>query len=139
LLEKSIKDGKIQVKFKSGGSTPLNVDPGEFDTVLYNILDNAVYWLSKVKEDDRILEISLKKDKSGERLKIGVHDTGPGVADEDAEKIFYPGVTFKPNGIGMGLTIASEIVSAYEGRMALAKPGHLGGASFEFDLPIRTR
>ncbi len=139
LLEKPIKDLKIQVKFRAGGSTPVNVDPGEFDTVLYNILDNAVYWLSKVKDDDRTLGITLKKDKPGERLKIGVHDTGPGVADEDAEKIFYPGVTFRPNGIGMGLTIASEIVSAHEGQMSLAKPGHLGGASFEFDFPVRTR
>jgi signal transduction histidine kinase len=139
LLEKPIKDLGIEIRFKAGGSTPLNVDPGEFDTALFNILDNAVYWLSKVDKDERKLEILLRKDKSGERLKIGIHDTGPGVSADDAEKIFWPGVTFKPNGIGMGLTIASEIVSAHEGQMALAQPGLLGGASFEFDFPIKLR
>jgi signal transduction histidine kinase len=139
ILEKRISDLGIKVRFKAGGSTPLNVDPGEFDTAILNILDNAVYWLSRVGEGERTLEIVLKKDKGGERLKIGVHDSGPGVAADDAEKIFWPGVTLKPNGIGMGLTIASEIVTAYEGQMALAQPGILGGASFEFDFPIKVR
>lgn len=139
LLEKPIKDLGIEVKFKAGGATALNVDPGEFDTAMLNILDNAVYWLSKVGEGERTLEIVLKKDRPGERLKIGVHDSGPGVSADDAEKIFWPGVTLKPNGIGMGLTIASEIVSTYEGQMALAQPGLLGGASFEFDFPMKTR
>lgn len=139
ILEKSIKDLGIEVKFKAGGSTPLNVDPGEFDTAILNLLDNAVYWLSRVGKGERTLEIVLKKEKGGERLKIGIHDSGPGVSADDAEKIFWPGVTMKPNGIGMGLTIASEIVAAYEGEMALAQPGVLGGASFEFDFPIKTR
>ncbi len=137
LLEKQIKDLGVEVKFKSGGSTAINVDPGEFDTALYNILDNAVYWLSKVAAGKRTIEIALKKDKNGERLKIGVHDTGPGVAAEDAERIFFAGVSSKKDGIGMGLTIASEIVTAHDGKMALMQPGHLGGASFEFDFPIR--
>jgi signal transduction histidine kinase len=139
ILEKPIKDLCIEVTFKAAGSTPLNVDPGEFDTAVLNILDNAMYWLSRVGEKERTLEITLKKDKGNERLKIGIHDSGPGISADDAEKIFWPGVTLKPNGIGMGLTIASEIVSAYEGRMALVQPGMLGGASFEFDFPIKTR
>ncbi len=139
ILENTINHLGIEVKFKAGGSTPLNVDPGEFDTAILNLLDNAVYWLSRVGEGERTLEIVLKKERGGERLKIGIHDSGPGISADDAEKIFWPGVTMKPNGIGMGLTIASEIVSAYEGQMALVQPGILGGASFEFDLPIKTR
>jgi len=36
----------------------------------------------------------------------------------------------------MGLTVASELVAEYQGKMALMQPGVLGGASFTFDLPL---
>lgn len=39
----------------------------------------------------------------------------------------------------MGLTVASEIVDAYDGKMALVQPGELGGASFQFDLPLKIK
>ena len=39
----------------------------------------------------------------------------------------------------MGLTVASELVSAYGGRMATKYQGAKGGALFAFDLPLRKR
>ena len=61
----------------------------------------------------------------------------PGLDDEDVEKVFWPGVTRKADGIGMGLTVASELVEAYGGKMLTSHPGELGGASFAFDMPAR--
>jgi C4-dicarboxylate-specific signal transduction histidine kinase len=55
------------------------------------------------------------------------------------EKVFWPGVTKKKDGIGMGLTVASEIVAQYGGKMFLLKPGDLEGASLGFDLPLTGR
>ncbi len=137
LLEPEITKQSIQVKFTSKSVTEVTVDPGELDAVLLNLFDNAVYWLSRTKtKEERFLEIRVQRSRSGERVKVLVHDSGPGIEDDDAERIFWPGVTSKPGGIGMGLTIASEIVDAYDGKMALVQPGELEGASFEFDLPI---
>ena len=51
--------------------------------------------------------------------------------------MFWPGVTRKPGGIGMGLTVASELVEAYGGKMLTSHPGNLGGASFAFDVPVQ--
>ena len=67
---------------------------------------------------------------------MSFHDSGPGIEDGLEEKIFWPGVTRKEDGIGMGLTVASELVAQYNGKMYLIKPGDLGGASFGFDLPL---
>ena len=50
--------------------------------------------------------------------------------------MFWPGVTRKPDGIGMGLTVASELVDGRGGKMRTVVPGELGGATFEFDLPL---
>ena len=47
-------------------------------------------------------------------------------------------ITFRSDGFGMGLTVASELVSQYSGRMTLIKPGKLGGTTFRFYLPILT-
>ena len=68
---------------------------------------------------------------------VEVHDSGPGVEADDAERIFWPGVTNKPGGIGMGLTVASELVAEHGGRLALDLRGKLGGATFQFDVPLK--
>ena len=76
---------------------------------------------------------------SGARVDVSINDSGPGIDDEDLEKIFLPGVTRKPDGIGMGLNIASELVAVYSGEMkAMRHPTQLGGASLTFDLPLAT-
>jgi two-component system C4-dicarboxylate transport sensor histidine kinase DctB len=68
---------------------------------------------------------------------VTVSDSGPGVNKEDIEKIFLPGVTRKTGGIGMGLTVAAELVSEYGGRLGVEPHGALGGATFTFDLPLK--
>ena len=63
-------------------------------------------------------------------------DSGPGVSEGMEDKIFWPGWTKRNDGFGMGLTVASELVSQYGGKMSLIKPGELGGLTLKFDLPI---
>lgn len=117
--------------------TQVSVDPGELDAILLNLINNAVYWLNQSAEEEREIEFQVKSNKSGDRVQVTISDTGPGISEEDIEKIFWPGVTRKPGGIGMGLTVASELVGQYGGRMATIYPGKMGGASFTFDLPLK--
>lgn len=107
------------------------------DAVLLNLLSNAVYWLGQSDEATRQVEIRMSLIEGGKRVRVAVHDSGPGVPEDDSERIFWPGVTNKPGGIGMGLTVAAELVSEYGGRLALVRPGKLGGASFTFDVPVK--
>ena len=120
-----------------GSTTMVAVDPGELDAIVLNLLTNAIFWLGETDKSQRRIEIKLSTISNGERVRVWVHDSGRGVDEDDVEKIFRPGVTRKPGGIGMGLTVASEIVSEYGGRMTAKYPGNLGGASFAFDLPIK--
>jgi C4-dicarboxylate-specific signal transduction histidine kinase len=113
------------------------VDPGELDAIILNLMTNAIYWLGDVPKENRVLEFRLTPISDGQRVRVWVHDTGPGLNTEDVERVFWPGVTRKPDGIGMGLTVASELVAAYGGRMSTKHPGTKGGASFAFDLPLR--
>jgi two-component system phosphate regulon sensor histidine kinase PhoR len=103
-----------------------------------NLIDNAIYWLGQQKKGDRRLKIRVTRNRRGDRVKVAMHDSGLGIPKENAARIFWPGVTSKPRGIGMGLTVVSEIVYAHGGTMALMAPGEFGGASFECDLPPKT-
>ena len=125
---------KLGIKVQQPGTkTLVAVDPGELFAVIHNLLDNALYWISQIEGSKRQILFCVRQ--AGSRVQAEVHDSGPGIANGDEEKIFLPGVTRKPNGIGMGLTVASELIAEYGGRMHLIKPGALGGASFAFDLP----
>ena len=116
--------------------TIVSVDPGELDAIVLNLVTNATYWMGEVPREERELEFAVEPTGDGERVRVWVHDTGPGIEDEDLEKVFWPGVTRKPGGIGLGLTVASELVEAYGGKMLTKHPGERGGASFAFDVPL---
>ena len=109
------------------------VDPGELFAILDNLIDNALTWIGERKK--REIAISTLCESGSPRIQVRGADSGPGIAEEDLERVFLPGVTRKPNGIGMGLTVAAELTTAYGGKMYLEQPGDLGGASFTFDLP----
>lgn len=117
--------------------TRVAVDPGELDAIILNLITNALYWIGDSPEDQRKLEFGFETLEKEARVRVNVQDTGPGIDREDMEKVFWPGVTRKPAGIGMGLTVASELVAAYGGSMYTRYSGTERGASFFFDLPLQ--
>ena len=117
--------------------THVLVDPGELDAVLLNLITNACFWLSETPKESRMLSFSIEQKEDGKIVAVQVDDSGPGIQIEPVEKVFWPGVTKKPMGIGMGLTVASEIVGEYGGTISTIYPGAKGGASFVFDLPLK--
>lgn len=115
--------------------TVVDVDPAELHSIIVNLITNATYWLGTVPKDERRLKFDLESKEDGRRVNIWLHDSGPGIEEEDLERVFWPGVTRRPDGSGMGLTLASELVGAHGGQMRTMHPGELGGASFAFDVP----
>ena len=136
VIQKDISRAKITARI-SQTRTSVAVDPGELGAVLLNLLTNAIYWLSTRHTSKRVIQIEVGKQRG--RALVQVHDNGPGVAEGDEERVFWPGVTRRPGGLGMGLTVASELVAQAGGRMRLEYPGKLGGATFGFDLPLTDR
>ncbi len=133
--------GKRQVKvdLRLRGSDEVQIDPGELYAVLINLLDNALYWLGRTPEGhERRLRVESAPARIQGRIECGVHDSGSGVPKEDHERIFWPGFTHRPNGFGMGLTVAGEIVEGHGGKLRISDEGILDGASFLFDLPAAT-
>lgn len=134
-LISSKKEAK-HIEFENDTDNELNASifSGELQTILVNLLDNAVYWINYSKKPIKKIIISVKQNALG-RIQVTVSDTGIGIERDEIDKIFQPGITSKPHGIGMGLVIVTELLSNYDCKIGTVVPGELGGATFVFDLP----
>jgi len=71
---------------------------------------------------------------AGERVVVDVHDSGPGLSEEVSVTLFEPTITFKKDGMGLGLSIAKKNALLSGGDVTLIA-GELGGAAFRVSLP----
>jgi signal transduction histidine kinase len=80
--------------------------------------------------------ITVRAQDEGDRVRIEVEDTGPGVPPEDEAKLFQPFFTTKPvgQGTGLGLSVSYGIIDSMGGHMGYRR-APAGGAIFYFDLP----
>jgi two-component system sensor histidine kinase KdpD len=111
----------------------VHVDAAQIQRVLVNVLDNALRH-SPPGETVRVRVTSTRKD-----ILIRVTDHGPGIPEEERERIFEPfhrvPTRFDEPGAGLGLAIARGFVEANGGRMWLeSREGQ--GASFVIALPL---
>ena len=65
---------------------------------------------------------------------IEVHDNGPGVPDELADRIFDTGYTSKKHGNGLGLLSVQAFVSSCQAKISVGR-SRLGGALFQIQIP----
>ena len=71
---------------------------------------------------------------NGEAVQVSVGDQGRGIALDDMERIFEPFFTTKPQGMGLGLAICRNIITAHNGQLWATNNADCG-ASFYFTLP----
>jgi len=91
-----------------------------------NILSNSVAAVDGQGE----IDVSLSSDP--EFITIQIKDSGPGIPDENLEKIFEPMFTTKKTGTGLGLVICKSIVEQHGGTISVSnKP-----TTFTIKLPI---
>lgn len=133
VLDKEIAEVGAQVKLPKT-DTQILVDQAEIQEVIINLLQNSLYWLRQVAKDCRQILVRLRRKDSGQ-IEILFSDSGPGVKPEFREHIFDPYFSTKPDGVGLGLTIAGEIINEYyAGSLELIEGGPLPGATFRIIL-----
>lgn len=110
-------------------------DRVQLQQVLLNLVLNGCEAMSDAADGDRRLLISTTLDDRWVRL--AVSDRGVGIAADMLDAVFEPFVTFKENGLGLGLSISRTIVNAHGGRI-LAENNAEHGATFRCYLPVAT-
>ena len=113
----------------------MNIDVEKFRRVIRNLITNAIKFspeYSKIKVSAEIRE---------GHLLVKVKDKGIGIPDQLKDKIFDPFTTAKRFGtsgekpIGLGLSIAKQIVEAHGGEIWF-KSNEGGGTSFYIEIPV---
>lgn len=112
------------------GSIRAKMSRAVLDQILYNLADNAVFWISQQHGQGKGGAIHVRVAKIDGGFAIVFCDDGTGVSQEDRTRIFEPYFTTKPNGMGLGLHVARMIIEPY-GRLLLRDDGDLSGACFE--------
>jgi signal transduction histidine kinase len=132
-----IKKLGIVTKLEGSLDTRVKIDPGHLQIILLNLLTNACYWLSGAEVKSRTIRFRARRQPPGRVVTLLVEDSGPGIRPEDVERVMLPGVTRKPDGLGMGLALAGLIAADNGGKLAVEDgKGSMGGASFRLDLKV---
>ncbi|MFH1442227.1 MAG: PAS domain-containing sensor histidine kinase [Candidatus Omnitrophota bacterium] len=116
---------------------PLVIDKEKINQVLTNIINNAI----KFTEAGGRITVKAEADDAG--IKLEVSDTGIGIAKQDLPKLFNKFVQIsdsqdiKIKGLGLGLSIAKEIISRHGGNIGVFSTRGIG-SKFYFTLPVKT-
>jgi two-component system sensor kinase FixL len=110
---------------------PVQIDKVQIQQVIINLVRNSIDALSETGQG----EITIRTARAApDMVEIEVCDTGPGLDQEVAQRLFQPFVTTKAGGLGIGLSICRTIADAHDGRLwATDNPG--GGMTFHLTLP----
>ena len=97
-----------------------------------NLIDNSIKYANKI-------DIQLSKKNNG--IIIVIDDDGPGIAEKEYDNVFKPFYKIdksrgeSKSSVGLGLSIASDIVKSHGGNIILAK-SHLGGLKIKIFFPL---
>ena len=101
----------------------------QLEQVLVNLIGNACDVL--VNQRHRRIEVSARA--RGPVVVLQVHDSGPGIPQQNLEKVFDPFFTTTENGLGLGLSISHTIAQRLGGSLTVGNASS-GGAVFNLTL-----
>ena len=142
LIRPQAEKRQIELRVKVEPKLPMiQTDAGKLQQIVFNFLANAV----KFTPERGTVTLSAASEptaaEAATAVRISVRDTGPGIAEEDRERIFEkfvqldPTVTKLHGGTGLGLTISRELAQMLRGRIEVdSRPGR--GATFSLVLPV---
>ena len=133
-MEEAAQKGVMITQAIAGDLPVISVDPDKLAQAVGNLISNAIRYTPSGGN------ITVSALTENNHLKIQVADNGPGIAEEEQERIFQPFYRGKAarrfsDGMGLGLTIARDLVHAHGGNLLLqSEPGK--GSTFTIQIPL---
>ncbi|WP_373497092.1 sensor histidine kinase, partial [Aquiflexum sp.] len=102
----------------------VQINPEDFSRVILNLCKNA-FDAMRDKTNENINgylpKLTVRTKEIGEKILLEVEDNGPGIAEENRDKLLMPFFTTKKGteGTGLGLSITHDIVKAHDGTLEI--------------------
>ncbi len=133
----NIRIQKLTKRFSFSAAVNLPLlkgNPAQIEQVVINLILNA---LQALADTDKAVKVSTRYDDSSESAVLEVSDEGYGIDEEDLKHIMKPFFTTKHEGTGLGLSLASKILSTHNGNIEFSS--ELGkGTVVRVTLPVHT-
>ena len=129
LFRPQLTANKVEVRLSADHQAAYGmIDEASMRGALMNLMLNAIEAMPKGGT------LSIAVDQTDETLRIVIADTGPGIAEEEAKKIFEPFYTTKEQGLGLGMPYAKKVIDQHGGTISLrSQPGQ--GTTITVALP----
>lgn len=135
LVEPSAKHAHVALEWNPGEGGAVIGNAERLGQTIINLLVNAIEAAvpngAHLGVEPRV-RIELKESRTG-HLALSICDTGPGPAQDVQQTLFDPFVTGKPDGVGLGLSVAHEIVTAHGGTLRWHRADDM--THFTIELP----
>ncbi len=131
LIRAQAEAAGVRVETRLAPDVPkIEIDPDLMTQTLVNLALNGIQAMSP----GGVLTLTVARD--GEHVRIGIADTGTGIAEQDLEHIFRPFYTTKHEGTGLGLAISRGIVDRHGGLIEVtSEPGRGSTFTLAFGIP----
>lgn len=124
----------ITIEVAADGSSPtLVADRVQIEQVVVNLVTNAIEAMANASPGSRVVHIRTGPSNDLVGARLFVEDHGAGITG-DAEAVFEPFATTKPDGMGMGLAISRSIIEAHGGRLVVEDTSSTG-TTMRISLP----
>ena len=119
------------ISFTSESDTiSANLDKDQLIRVIPNLVKNAIQSIP----DDRIPVIDIYLSENSNNVIIKISDNGSGISEDIKHKVFEPKFTTKSSGMGLGLSIISNIVISFNGTIEFESKKDIG-TTFSLTFP----
>lgn len=132
-LEPTARDARAELEVKLATNAAVACNPGVLTSLVSNLARNALKYLGDAEER----RVEIRAAERARSVRIEVEDTGPGIPEDLAGRLFEPYVrasgTRQP-GLGLGLATVKRLAEGHGGMVGVeSTPGH--GSTFWFELP----
>lgn len=126
----------IRIRTRLADGLPqVEADRVQIQQALLNLALNGLDAMEQVATGKALLIIQSGLDADN-NVVVSVMDSGPGISNDMAGRIFDAFITTKKSGLGMGLSISRTIIEAHDGRLWHAERPE-GGSIFQFTIPVK--
>lgn len=116
---------------------PVLGDPVMIQQVLVNLARNALDAMRGADLPRRQLTIAAREIVETRQIELTLTDSGPGIPEDAAGRVFSPFFSTRSGGMGVGLGICRSIIELHRGRLWFS-PAPEGGSVFHIALPLAT-